>query len=373
MGFTHEYIKKYIAAPFFEKYNPYGIRQGISISLSMRFFIIVFSIGMAPTAIGLYLPLSFNTGILNGITSITNMLDNFEILIPILIASFFAMYFFAMQIASMFSFRKNIIVPVNKLIERMKLVARGDLKCKTSVLYMDEIGQLKGHFNSMLDGLAEREKIKDTFGRFMSVEIAEKLLSEKKVNLMGEEIEATILFSDIRDFTPLSEKLSAAELVDFLNLYFSHVVKPIHANGGVVNKFIGDAVMAVFAPIFGNAGHEEAAVRAALEMKRALDEFNALEKYPAVKAGIGIHRGRLVAGNIGTEERMEYTFIGDNVNIASRIETETKNFQTDILMSEDVVNKINKDNFKGFDFVKLGPVVMKGKSVPLSLYGMKPV
>jgi class 3 adenylate cyclase len=373
MGFTHEYIKKYIAAPFFEKYNPYGVRQGTAISLSIRFFIIVFSIGMAPTAIGLYLPLSFNAGILNGLSSITTVLDNFEILIPILIASFFAMYFFAMQIASMFSFRKNIIVPVNKLIERMKLVAKGDFKCKTSVLYVDEIGQLKGHFNSMLDGLAEREKIKDTFGRFMSVEIAEKLLKEKKVNLMGEEIEATILFSDIRDFTPLSEKLSAAELVDFLNLYFSHVVKPIHAHGGVVNKFIGDAVMAVFAPIFGNAGHEEAAVRAALEMKRALAEFNALEKYPAVKAGIGIHRGRLVAGNIGTEERMEYTFIGDNVNIASRIETETKNLQTDILMSEDVVNNIKKENFKGFDFVKLGPVVMKGKSVPLSLYGIKQV
>ncbi len=371
MGFTHEYIKKYIAAPFFEKYNPYGIRHGLSISLSIRFFIIVFSIGMAPTAIGLYLPLSFNTGILNGISSITGMLDNFEILIPILIASFFAMYFFAMQIASMFSFRKNIIVPVNKLIDRMKLVSKGDFKCKTSVLYMDEIGQLKGHFNSMLDGLAEREKIKDTFGRFISVEIAEKLLKEKKINLMGEEIEATILFSDIRDFTPLSEKLSAAELVDFLNLYFSHVVKPIHANGGVVNKFIGDAVMAVFAPIFGNDGHEESSVRAALEMKRALAEFNALEKYPAVKAGIGIHRGRLVAGNIGTEERMEYTFIGDNVNIASRIETETKNFQTDILLSEDVVNNIKKENFEGFDFVKLGPVMMKGKSLPLSLYGIK--
>jgi class 3 adenylate cyclase len=373
MGFTHEYIKKYIAAPFFEKYNPYGIRQGLSISLSIRFFIIVFSIGMAPTAIGLYLPLSFNTGILNGISSITGVLDNFEILIPILIALFFAIYFFAMQIASMFSFRKNIIVPVNKLIERMKLVSKGDFKCKTSVLYMDEIGQLKGHFNSMLDGLAEREKIKDTFGRFISVEIAEKLLKEKKINLMGEEIEATILFSDIRDFTTLSEKLSAAELVDFLNLYFSHVVKPIHSNGGVVNKFIGDAVMAVFAPIFGNAVHEESAVRAALEMKRALAEFNALEKYPAVKAGIGIHRGRLVAGNIGTEERMEYTFIGDNVNIASRIETETKNFQTDILLSEDVVNNIKKENFEGFDFIKLGPVLMKGKSLPLSLYGIKQV
>ncbi|HPG57105.1 MAG TPA: adenylate/guanylate cyclase domain-containing protein [Candidatus Wallbacteria bacterium] len=373
MGFTQEYINKYIAAPFFEKNGPYDIRNGSSINLSARFFIIIFSIGIAPTAIGLYLPLSFNTGLLSGMSSVYDVLNNFDMLVPTLITAFFAMYFFTMQIASMFSFRKNIIIPVNKLIERMKLVARGDFKCKSSVLYVDEIGQLKGHFNSMLDGLAEREKIKDTFGRFISIEIAEKLLKEKKVDLMGEEIEATILFSDIRDFTPLSEKLSAPELIDFLNLYFSHIVKPIHSHGGVVNKFIGDAVMAVFAPAFGNLKHEEAAVAAAIDIKNALVEFNALGKYPPVKSGVGIHRGKLVAGNVGTEERMEYTFIGDNVNIASRIESETKNFQTDILMSEDVVNKLENGKFKDIEIFKVGPVMMKGKSVPLSLYGIKKI
>jgi len=107
-------------------------------------------------------------------------------------------------------------------------------------------------------------------------------------------------------------------------------------------------------------------------MQRALATFNELKKYPAISAGIGIHRGKLVAGNVGTEERMEYTFIGDNVNIASRIESETKKFKTDILMSEDIVNKINKQNFSGIDFIKLGPVMMKGKSVPLELYGIMP-
>lgn len=370
MGFTQEYINKYIAAPFFENYEPYGIRYGSSINLSMRFFIIIFSIGMAPTLIGLYLQFSFNSGILSGLSSLTNMLDNFDILVPMLITSFFAIYFIFMQIASMLSFRKNIIIPVNNLIQRMKLVAKGDFNCKTRVLYVDEIGQLKGHFNSMLDGLVERDKIKDTFGRFMSFEIAEKLLKEKKVDFSGEEIEATILFSDIRDFTPLSEKLSAPELVEFLNIYFSFVVKPIHDNGGVVNKFVGDAVMAVFTPIFGNINHEESAVAAAVKMKAALAEFNSLNKYPVIKSGIGIHRGKLVAGNIGTKERMEYTFIGDTVNIASRIESETKNMKTDILMSEDIINNINKENFKEFNFFKTNPVLMKGKSLPMTLYGI---
>jgi|GEM_PF-671310 len=370
LGFTQEYINKYIASPFFKDHDPYVMRRGSSINLFSRFLIIIFSVGMAPTALGLYLPLSFNAGLLSDVPSLVNILDNFEMMVPILIMMVLTAYFFIMQIASMFSFRKNIIVPINNLIGRMKLVADGDFKCKTSVLYVDEIGQLKGHFNSMLDGLIEREAIKDTFGRFMSIEIAKKLLKEKKLNLMGEEIEATVLFSDIRDFTSISEKLSATELVEFLNIYFSHIVKPIHAQSGVVNKFIGDAVMAVFAPIFENLNHEESAVRAALDMKSALLRFNALNKYPEVKFGVGIHRGKLVAGNIGTKERMEYTFIGDNVNIASRIESETKNFKTDILISEDVVNKLQKQNFKDYNFVKLGPVMMKGKSVPLELYGV---
>lgn len=372
LGITQEYINKYIAAPFFEKYKPYEIRYGSSINLSMRFFIIIFATGIAPILTCLYLPLSFNAARISNMSSIFDVMDNYNIVVPLLITICFAIYFFIMQMISMFSFRKNVIVPINKLIGRMKLVSKGDFKCKTSVLYVDEIGQLKGHFNSMLDGLLEREKIKDTFGKFMSIEIAEKLLNEKKINLMGEEIEATILFSDIRDFTPLSEKLEASALVEFLNLYFSHIVKPIHEYNGVINKFIGDAVMAVFAPTFGVSGHEDAAVAAALGMQRALATFNELKKYPAISAGIGIHRGKLVAGNVGTEERMEYTFIGDNVNIASRIESETKKFKTDILMSEDIVNKINKQNFSGIDFIKLGPVMMKGKSVPLELYGIMP-
>jgi len=368
LGFTQEYINRHIAAPFFEKHDPYAIRSGSSINLTMRFIIIIFSIGVAPTVLGLYLPLAFNSGLMSGFSSITDVLDNFEVVVPLLITFFFALFFFTMQLASLFSLRKNFIVPINNLVRRMGRVSKGDFKCKTSVLYVDEIGQLKGHFNSMLDGLVEREKIKDTFGKFISFEIAEKLLKEKKVNLMGEEIEATILFSDIRNFTPLGEKLGASGLVEFLNLYFSHIVKPIHEHNGVINKFIGDAVMAVFSPIFGNAGHEESAVRSALGMRRALETFNALNKYPPVKFGVGIHRGKLVAGNIGTEERMEYTFIGDNVNIASRIESENKTFNSDILISEQVFAALGDEMKSGLKLEKCDRVHVKGREGELTLY-----
>jgi len=370
IGSIQQYINDRIAAPFFEKHDPYSIRSGYSISLTLRFLIIIFCIGVFPTILGVYLPMSFNVGLLSDTGNALKMLDNFDKIVPVLMMCFFAFYFLAMQAVSVFSFRKNIITPVNNLVRRMKQVSKGDFNCKTSVLYVDEIGQLKGHFNLMLDGLIEREKVKDTFGKFISFEIAEKLMKNEKLNLMGEEVEATILFSDIRDFTPLSESLTPEKLVEFLNLYFSHIVGPIHKNHGIINKFMGDAVMAIFSPLFGETDHEKAAVRAGLEMKNALGEFNCLKKYPHIKSGIGIHTGKLIAGNIGTQERMEYTFIGDNVNIAARIESETKNFKTDILISKNVIDKLKKEEFPGVDFVEHGPVLMKGKSVPLILYGI---
>ncbi len=370
LGFIQQYINNNIAAPFFKDNEPFKLRSGYSINLTLRFIIIIFCVGVVPTALGVYLPLSFNISILSDAGDTLKMLDNFDKIVPVVTMMFFAFYFLIMQAISVFSFRKNIIIPVNNLVRRMKLVSKGDFNCKTSVLYVDEIGQLKGHFNLMLDGLIERERVKDTFGKFISFEIAEKLMKNEKLNLMGEEVEATILFSDIRDFTPLSESLTPEKLVEFLNLYFSHIVGPIHKNHGIINKFMGDAVMAIFSPLFGEADHEKSAVKAGLEMKRALEEFNGLKKYSQVKSGIGIHTGKLIAGNIGTQERMEYTFIGDNVNIAARIESETKNFKTDILISKSVIDKIKKEDFPEVDFIEHGPVMMKGKSVPLILYGV---
>lgn len=370
LGTIQPFINRRIAIPFFERHDPYRLRSGLSINLSLRFLIIIFCIGVVPTVLGVYLPLSFNPDLATDMGDAVKMLEHFGRDVPFFMMCFFAVYFLGMQAVSFFTFRSNVIRPIQQLVERMKRVARGDFDCRTSVLYVDEIGQLKGHFNLMLDGLVERERVKDTFGKFMSYEIAERLMKSETNHLSGEAIEATILFSDIRDFTPLSERLTPDGLVEFLNLYFSHVVDPIHRHHGIVNKYIGDAVMAVFSPLFGAPDPERAAVRAALDMRRALAAFNALNRYPPVRSGIGIHAGTLIAGNIGTPERMEYTFIGDNVNIASRIESETKKFGTDILLSRTVVERIRADDFPGVELVEHGPVLMKGKSVPLILYGL---
>jgi adenylate cyclase len=236
------------------------------------------------------------------------------------------------------------------------------------VLDSDEVGQLKGHFNLMLDGLHEHERVKDMFGRYVSVEIAEKIIKSGNVNLDGEEIEATVLFSDIRGFTSLSESLPPAEVVRFLNLYLSHITPPIMAHGGVINKFIGDAVMAIFSPVFGLEKHVEPAVRAALDMRAALADFNRTGEFPPVGFGVGLHTGRLVAGNVGTVDRREYTVLGDVVNVASRIESQTKEKSTDILVSADVLAGLERSSFAGINFDYCGPVLLRGKSNAIELF-----
>lgn len=373
---TQIYINRRIAGPFFRETNPHGVKRGFSVSLTLRYALMMFSVAAVPLLLSLYVPVYFNfdsileivKGGASDAAKERMFFEQHQIYIPCMIVGAITGVILVFQAVSVLLFKLNVQGPMNALIRRMKSVAQGDFECKSSVLYSDEIGQLKGHFNMMLDGLQEREKIKDTFGKYVSMEIAEKIMKSGKVNLAGEEIEATILFSDIRDFTPLSEKLSPPELIKFLNVYFSHITGPIMKHKGVINKFIGDAVMAIFSPVFGTEDHAEAALRSALEMRGALKEFNADEKHPSVAFGVGLHTGALVAGNVGTENRLEYTVLGDTVNVASRIESQTKAQNTEILISGALHAEIDQGRFPAARFVECGPVLMKGKSEPLSLY-----
>lgn len=339
----------------------------------------LFSLATVPLLLALYVPSFFNADIFVRLFETRNAsidwlftYENLRVLAPIALVALLALMVLAFQAVSLILYRVNVQTPMNALVKRMKAVAAGDFDCKTSVLYNDELGQLKGHFNMMLDGLVERDHIKDTFGRYVSLEIAEKIMKSGKVNLAGEEIQATVLFSDIRGFTPLSENLPPKDLIRFLNEYFAYITVPIAGNRGVINKFIGDAVMAIFSPVFGVEGHKAAAVRAALGMRAALREFNALGRYPEVAFGVGVHSGALVAGNVGTETRLEYTVLGDTVNVASRIESHTKTAATEILLSEAVMSGLDRKLFPGIDFMEGEPVLMKGKSKPLVLYKVGP-
>ncbi|MCM2305807.1 MAG: adenylate/guanylate cyclase domain-containing protein, partial [Elusimicrobia bacterium] len=262
---------------------------------------------------------------------------------------------------------RSIARPLARLGEKMSLVAKGDYTAKTLVLDDDEIGELKAGYNEMVDGLAERERLKDTFGRYVSVEVAKRLVESGTVSLGGESIEATILFSDIRDFTAISERMPPQELVAFLNEYFSYVTEPIAAHGGMINKFIGDAVMAVFAPQFGSRNHVDDAVRAALGMRAKLAELNA-RGGPEIRFGVGIHTGMLVAGNIGTQKRLEYTVIGDTVNVASRIEGQNKDLGSVILISGAVHDRLSPELGAALRVERCDNVKVKGREQALVLY-----
>ncbi len=274
----------------------------------------------------------------------------------------------AMLLSGLSSIYNGMQVPLDGLIVKMKRVAGGEF-VKTRIYFTDEVAHLKAGYNEMVDGLKEREELQDTFGKYLSIEIARELIKNKKVNLGGEDMVAAVMFCDIRNFTPLSEKLSASKLVDFLNNYFHYITPPITANKGVINKFMGDAVMAIYTPLLGSEDYAADAVRAAVGMRKALAEFNASGKAPCtVDFGIGIHAGRLVGGNVGTAFRLEYTFIGDTVNIASRLESKTKELNTDIIVSQAALEMARGSLGTSVSFAPLGKVALKGKTETMELY-----
>jgi adenylate cyclase len=201
----------------------------------------------------------------------------------------------------------------------------------------DEIEALAKGFNRMVDGLKERDKLRTTFGKYMTASVMEHLLAGK-VALGGESLRVTILFTDIRSFTTIGERMDPQSLVGLLNEYFTEMVSIVMQEDGVVDKYIGDAIMAVFGAPVPKPQDAVNAVRAAVRMRAALESLNVrlVERgVPALRTGIGIHTGEVVAGNIGSEKRMEYTVIGDPVNLASRLETSTKDLGVDVLISED--------------------------------------
>jgi adenylate cyclase len=230
----------------------------------------------------------------------------------------------------------------------------------------DELEGLAVHFNDMVRGLEERDRLRDTFGRYVTRQVADHLM-KGNMNLGGEMVPVTILFSDIRSFTSISETMHPSALLDFLNEYFSGMVESVMHHHGVVDKFIGDAIMAVFGAPVPEPSDPLNAIKAALEMRTRLDKINIEFKrrgLPEIKNGIGLHSGRVVAGNIGHSERMEYTVIGDAVNLASRLEGMTKELEADVLLSEDLYVQVQEH----VEVEPLRKIKVKGRDQEIMVY-----
>ena len=245
---------------------------------------------------------------------------------------------FAVAGIQVFGVLRSISTTTGHLASKMSAVRRGDLSVTAQVRDLDTFGQICGDFNEMVEGLRQRELIRETFGRYVTQQVADEILAGS-VQLGGDLKTATVLFSDIRGFTTLSEKMSPEEVVAFLNRYFDSMVDCVFEHGGILDKFIGDAVMAVFGVPMGLGSAKDdarAAVDCALAMSKRLDALNAQAPAgtPKIEIGIGLHTGELVAGNIGSQKRMEYTVIGDTVNLTSRLESMTKSLGKRILLTE---------------------------------------
>ena len=259
--------------------------------------------------------------------------------------------------------------PLPVLAKAARDVGKGRLDMQVSFEMKDEIGQLAQAFNQMILSLREKEMIRSTFGRYMSKEVVDGFLNGKvSMELGGGELkEMTVLMSDIRGFTEFSEKLPPQEVVTLLNRYFTEMVQAIAENGGTVDKFIGDAVLAVFGWPVARENHERLAVEAALAMKERLAALNVSlvkEGRNPIEIGIAINSGKAVAGNIGSQEKVQYTVIGDAVNLTSRMESGNKEYGTDLIVSEPVYLAVKE----WFKFKDIGEKPVRGRTEPVHIY-----
>jgi adenylate cyclase len=219
----------------------------------------------------------------------------------------------------------------------------------------------------LIEDISSEKRMKSTMSRYMDAALADRLLEAGEDILGGQSKVATVLFSDIRSFTTLSEELGAQGIVQLLNAYFTRMVDCIQAEGGMLDKFIGDAIMAVFGTPFGHDDDPDRAVRAAIAMMRELAEFNALRQAAGQRPlaiGVGLNTDAVVSGNIGSPKRMDYTVIGDGVNLASRLESASKQYGAQALLSEFTVKALKAT----YRMREIDKVVVKGKTEAVGIY-----
>lgn len=262
---------------------------------------------------------------------------------------------------------KGVTASVAKLVRATEQLVKGDYSFRVDIRSRDEIGTLGSAFNQMVEGLQEREKIRSVLRKTVSKEIADELLRRGQINLGGEEREVTVLFSDIRGFTTISEGLSPQDLVSQLNAYFISMARAIEQHRGVIDKYVGDAIMALYGAPLASPEDADNAQRAALAMVSALEALNAeraRQGLPAWNNGIGLNTGRAVAGTMGSEDRWSYTVIGDSVNLSSRLEGLTKHYGARVLVSQ-ATRAAGKVPFlyRSLDLVRV-----KGKNEPVEIF-----
>ncbi len=270
---------------------------------------------------------------------------------------------------------RHITRPILAIAQASRQVAQGDLSQHVEVTTRDEVGELADAFNEMVAQLRLGETVKDIFGRAVSPEVSAALIeavSSGEISLGGENRLVTILFSDIKSFTTFSEQHTAGQVVAMLNEFFGSIYPAITAYKGVINKFGGDSTLALFGAPIPQPDHARQAALAGLAMRQAVMDLNTrrvAQGQVPIHIGIGINTGEVVVGIVGAAERLEYTTIGDPVNVASRIEGLTRRFENhDVLISQATLDAMGPDH--GLDIEDLGAFKVKGKASLLHVYSV---
>ena len=258
---------------------------------------------------------------------------------------------------------KSILRPINDLSKAVDALARGDYEASVPVTTGDEIGDLAASFNQMVEGLRERERIREAFGTYLDKEVAEYILSEGFTE-EGVEVEVTVLFCDVRNFTEFASHATPQEVVAALNGLFEAIVPLIAGHGGHVDKFEGDGLLAVFGAPEPFPDHADRAARAACEIAGTVNER---AEAGELRVGVGVNTGRVIAGSIGGAGRLNFSVIGGAVNVAARVEAHTRETGDDILVTAETWRRLSHH----FEAESRGKVELRGIDEPLNLYAPK--
>jgi adenylate cyclase len=287
------------------------------------------------------------------------LVGNILVLVIGLVLSFLGAFYLAKQASE----------SLHALAEAAQEVGKGNYATRVTICTKDEFYDLGESFNAMCVGLQEKEKIKMGFAHYVSQHVLDRIVKEGMPKLGGERRKITVFFCDIIDFTTIAEKMEPEAVMGLLNEYFQAMLEIIFKHDGMIDKLIGDAIMAEFGFLKEDSEQEKKAVLTALEMQNALAFLRAKwkkEGKPELRIGIGIHTGEAIVGTLGSKERLEFTAIGDTVNIASRLEHMTRELNVDIIVSEDTYKGLEGT----FESQPLGSVQLHGKEQPINAYAI---
>jgi class 3 adenylate cyclase len=265
---------------------------------------------------------------------------------------------------------RSIADPINGMLDTMKEIKQGNYQTRVNVVSNDEVGVLGDATNQMIQSLAEKELLRDAFGKYVAPEIRDEIISGR-IPLDGEFKDVTVLFADLRNFTPMTEANDPKEMVQILNDYFKEMSAAIKSKSGLILQFLGDEIYAVFGAPVSCKDHPSNAFLAALDMEKRLKDLNnrfVQQGRLPLSHGIGIHTGQVLAANIGSPERLSYLLVGDAVNLASRLQTLTRELDARIILSAQTKRYLPEDHTRNLLIQHPPPVLIKGLESKVDIY-----